>query len=42
MMHHDLVIRVLHRAGVVRVLPHARVDYSMYVCLKCAVYLDRR
>ena len=42
MMHHDLVIRVLHRAGCWRVLPHARADYREYVSLKCAVYLDRR
>ena len=42
MMHHDLVIRVLHRAGCGRVLPHARADCRTYVCLKCAVYLDRR
>ena len=42
MMHHDLVIRVLHRAGCWRVLPHARADDCMYVSLKCAVYLDRR
>ena len=41
-MHHDLVIRVLHRAGCLCVLPHARADDSLYVCLKCAVYLDRR
>ena len=42
MMHHDLVIRVLHRAGCWHVLPHARADNSPYVSLKCAVYLDRR
>ena len=42
MMYHDLVIRVLHRAGCGRVLPHARADYREYVSLKCAVYLDRR
>ena len=41
MMHHDLVIRVLHRANCGRVLPHARVDCRLYVSLKCAVYLDR-
>ena len=42
MMHHDLVIRAMHRAGCCHVLPHARADDSMYVSLKCAVYLDRR
>ena len=42
MMHHDLVIRVLHRANCWRVLPHARADYRTYVSLKCAVYFDRR
>ena len=42
MMHYDLVIRVLHRAGCGRVLPHARADDREYVSLKCAVYFDRR
>ena len=42
MVYHDLVIRVLHRVGCGRVLPHALADDSPYVSLKCAVYLDRR
>ena len=40
-MHHDRrFASCIARRG--RVLPHARADCSMYVSLKCAVYLDRR